>query len=164
MITTIWHHYDCWIDYSYTTTNKCSIIVKTTINHLNRRRVYKKYTTIWKIISIKYIFNIRFKYIAFRYLFCARNFRKQSLFRAFLYCKIKLKALIIGGFKIKPSEDPADEFGKNLYDIVLEKIKQYNYPVCFDFPVGHQKNNFALKCGVMHQLNVKPNNIILKEI
>lgn len=76
----------------------------------------------------------------------------------------KLKALIIGGFKIKPSEDLADEFGKNLYDIVLEKIKQYNYPVCFDFPVGHQKNNFALKCGVMHQLNVKPNNIILKEI
>jgi muramoyltetrapeptide carboxypeptidase len=66
----------------------------------------------------------------------------------------KLKALIVGGFKVKPSEDPADEFGKDLYTIVLEIVKEYNYPVCFDFPVGHQKNNFALKCGVRHQLIV----------
>ncbi|MEI9957195.1 MAG: LD-carboxypeptidase [Ferruginibacter sp.] len=45
----------------------------------------------------------------------------------------KLKALVIGGFKIKASEDPADEFGKNIYDIVLDKVKEYDYPVCFDF-------------------------------
>lgn len=76
----------------------------------------------------------------------------------------KLKALIIGGFKVKPAEDPADEFGKNLYDIVLEKVKEYNYPVCFDFPVGHQKNNFALKCGVKHQLTVTGTDCTLKEI
>ncbi len=76
----------------------------------------------------------------------------------------KLKALIIGGFKVKPSEDPAEEFGKNIYDIVLEKIKDYNYPVCFDFPVGHQKNNFALKCGVKHKLTVTAANVSLAEI
>lgn len=76
----------------------------------------------------------------------------------------KLKALIIGGFKIKASEDPAEEFGKNIYDIVLEKISGYNYPVCFDFPVGHQKNNFALKCGVKHQLSVTSNSVNLAEI
>jgi len=49
-----------------------------------------------------------------------------------------LKALIIGGFKIK-KDDEGEEFGRSLEDIVLEKIKEYNYPVCFDFPVGHQK-------------------------
>ena len=76
----------------------------------------------------------------------------------------KLKALIIGGFKAKPAEDPADEFGKNLYEIVLEKVKEFNYPVCFDFPVGHQKNNFALKCGVRHKLTVNTSSISLKEI
>ncbi len=76
----------------------------------------------------------------------------------------KLKGLIIGGFKIKASDDPADEFGKNLYEIVLEKVKEYNYPVCFDFVVGHQKNNFALKCGVKHQLSVSITETILKEI
>lgn len=76
----------------------------------------------------------------------------------------KLKALIIGGFKVKPVEDPADEFGKTLQDIVLEKIAEYNYPVCFDFPVGHQKNNYALKCGIKHQLTVSETSSILKEL
>jgi len=68
-----------------------------------------------------------------------------------------LAGLIIGGFKIKP-DDPGEEFGKTLEQIVLEKVSEYNYPVCFDFPVGHQKNNFALKCGVLHQLQV--NNMV----
>lgn len=72
----------------------------------------------------------------------------------------KLKGLIIGGFKLKP-DDPGDEFGRNLQDILLEKIKEYSYPVCFDFPVGHQKNNFALKCGVSYILNVDSNGSTL---
>lgn len=76
----------------------------------------------------------------------------------------KLKALVVGGFKIKAAETPEDEFGKTLQDIVLEKIQEYNYPVCFDFPVGHQKNNFALKCGVKHQLSVTEAGVSLKEI
>jgi len=75
----------------------------------------------------------------------------------------KLKGLIIGGFKIKPADDPADEFGKSITDIVLEKTAGYHYPVCFDFPVGHQKNNFALKCGVKHKLIIQANNCTLTE-
>ena len=76
----------------------------------------------------------------------------------------KLKALIVGGFKIKPSEDPADEFGKDVYAIVLEIVREFNYPVCFDFPVGHQKNNFALKCGVRHRLSVTNSEISLTAV
>jgi muramoyltetrapeptide carboxypeptidase len=76
----------------------------------------------------------------------------------------KLKGLIIGGFKIKPDDDPAEQFGKNLFEIVLEKVKTFNYPVCFDFPVGHQKNNFALKCGVRHLLDVNNTTVSLKNI
>ncbi|MVN22608.1 S66 peptidase family protein [Mucilaginibacter arboris] len=64
-----------------------------------------------------------------------------------------LHGLIIGGFKLKPDE-PDEVFGKTVAEIVLEKVKEYDYPVCFDFPVGHQKNNFALKCGVEHLLEV----------
>ena len=74
-----------------------------------------------------------------------------------------LKALIVGGFKVKP-DDPGEEFGRTIEDIVLEKIKNYKYPVCFDFPVGHQKNNFALKCGVQHRLFVKDDEVTLTEI
>jgi muramoyltetrapeptide carboxypeptidase len=74
-----------------------------------------------------------------------------------------LKALVVGGFNLKPDE-PGDEFGKTLYDIVLEKIKNYRYPVCFDFPVGHQVNNMALKCGVPHRLVVGSDGSTLTEI
>ncbi len=72
----------------------------------------------------------------------------------------KLAGLIIGGFKVKP-DLPGDEFGKTIYDIVMEKVQEYNYPVCFDFPVGHQRNNVALKCGVMHVLDVKAAGSVL---
>ena len=74
----------------------------------------------------------------------------------------KLKGLIIGGFKVKP-DDAGEEFGKTIEDIVLEKVTEYNYPVCFDFPVGHQKNNFALKCGALHTLGVHLNECRLTE-
>lgn len=74
-----------------------------------------------------------------------------------------LAGLIIGGFnRIKP-DDPGDEFGRTLYDIVMEKVKDFKYPVCFNFPVGHQKNNYALKCGVMHQLEVTSDQVRLIE-
>lgn len=75
----------------------------------------------------------------------------------------KLAGLIIGGFKIKP-DDPGEEFGRTVQDIVLEKVKNYHYPVCFDFPVGHQRNNYALKCGVRHRLVVNGELVTLTEI
>jgi len=75
----------------------------------------------------------------------------------------QLKGLIVGGFKVKVDPD-SDDFGRTLQDVVLEKLKAYRYPVCFDFPVGHQKNNYALKCGVKHRLEIKSENVSLKEI
>ncbi len=75
----------------------------------------------------------------------------------------RLKGLIVGGFKVKP-DDPGEEFGRTVYEIVMEKMKDYDYPVCFDFPVGHQKNNFALKCGVRHRLEVKDDKVTLSEL
>lgn len=73
-----------------------------------------------------------------------------------------LAGLIVGGFKIK-KDDVGEEFGKTLEGIVLEKVKEFNYPVCFDFPVGHQKNNFALKCGIRHTLTIGLNECFLTE-
>ncbi len=69
----------------------------------------------------------------------------------------KLKGLIIGGFTIK-KDDEGEEFGLTLFDIVMEKVKQFDYPVCFDFPVGHIKVNYALKCGMPHKLSVYDNS------
>ena len=74
-----------------------------------------------------------------------------------------LNGLVIGNFKIK-LDDPGDEFGKTIYEIILEKVKDFKYPVVFDFPVGHQKENYALKCGLKHELNVGANSASLKEM
>ena len=74
-----------------------------------------------------------------------------------------LKGLIIGGFDLKP-DDEGEEFGRTLEDIVLDKVKEYKYPVCFNFPVGHQRANYALKCGVKHRLKVEANAVSLEEV
>jgi muramoyltetrapeptide carboxypeptidase len=74
-----------------------------------------------------------------------------------------LNGLLIGAFRVKP-DDPGDEFGRSIYNIVLEQVSAYKYPVCFNFPVGHQKINYALKCGVRHELNVSKDRVTLEEI
>jgi muramoyltetrapeptide carboxypeptidase len=70
----------------------------------------------------------------------------------------RLTGLIVGGFKVKP-DDPGEEFGHSVYDIVAQRIKTFSFPVCFDFPVGHQKNNFALRYGMSHTLEVSPESV-----
>jgi muramoyltetrapeptide carboxypeptidase len=74
-----------------------------------------------------------------------------------------LEGLIIGGFKVK-ADDAGEDFGITLQEIVLEKLTGYDYPVCFNFPVGHQKDNYALKYGVRHRLEVKMDGTSLEEI
>jgi muramoyltetrapeptide carboxypeptidase len=73
-----------------------------------------------------------------------------------------LKGLIVGGFKIRP-DDPGEEFGRTLYDIVLDRVAKYSFPVCFDFPVGHQRDNFALKFGMTHRLEITPDKVSFGE-
>jgi muramoyltetrapeptide carboxypeptidase len=73
----------------------------------------------------------------------------------------KLKGLVVGEFRIKP-DDAGEEFGKTIYDMVMEKVKEYHYPVCFDFPVGHIRENYALKCGMKHKLAVSDAGTILQ--
>lgn len=65
----------------------------------------------------------------------------------------KLAGLIVGGMKYK-QDDPGEYFGHTPYEIIADRVKEYRYPVCFDFPVGHQIDNFALKCGMIHELSV----------
>ena len=74
-----------------------------------------------------------------------------------------LSGLLIGSFRVKP-DDPGDEFGRSIYNIVQEQVSGYKYPVCFNFPVGHQKLNYALKCGVKYELNISSEQVLFQEI
>lgn len=63
-----------------------------------------------------------------------------------------LKGLIVGGFSgLLDNETP---YGYTLQQIILDAIKEYQFPVAFDFPIGHQPDNFALKTGCVAKLEV----------
>lgn len=65
---------------------------------------------------------------------------------------IKIKGLIVGGFT--DMQDTERPFGQGIEEIILDKVKEYDYPVCFEFPVGHQDINFTLCLGMQHKLLV----------
>lgn len=73
----------------------------------------------------------------------------------------QLAGLIVGGFSdIKDTERP---FGKEVYEIIRDAIAEYDYPVCFGFPVSHEKENLALKVGAGHKLKVGKGRVTLEE-
>jgi muramoyltetrapeptide carboxypeptidase len=65
-----------------------------------------------------------------------------------------LKALVIGGFT--DMKDNTVPFGKTAEQIILDAVKEYNYPVCFNFPAGHIDRNLALCFG--KEVSLKINN------
>jgi muramoyltetrapeptide carboxypeptidase len=73
----------------------------------------------------------------------------------------KLAGLIVGGFT--DSKDTERPFGKTAYEIIHNIAEQYKFPVCFKFPVSHEKENYALKIGVGYKLKVGKNKVILEE-
>ena len=73
----------------------------------------------------------------------------------------KLAGLIVGGFtEMKDTERP---FGKTVYEIISELVAEYDYPVCFGFPVTHGRENYTLKHGVGHKLKVGKTRVVLEE-
>jgi muramoyltetrapeptide carboxypeptidase len=74
----------------------------------------------------------------------------------------KLAGLIIGGFT--DNKDTERPFGKSVYDIIYEQVNKYDYPICFDFPVSHDKENYALKIGGKYKLSVTNEISVLQEI
>lgn len=72
-----------------------------------------------------------------------------------------LAGLVFGGFTdIKDTDRP---FGKTVYEAIEDIVKEYAYPVCFNFPVSHGKENYALKVGGTYQLSVGKKKVQLSE-
>ncbi|MBS1775837.1 MAG: LD-carboxypeptidase [Bacteroidetes bacterium] len=64
----------------------------------------------------------------------------------------RLKGLIVGSFtEIEDTERP---FGQTLEEIIFSKVQEFSYPVCFNFPAGHQQTNYTLTLGMRHKLIV----------
>jgi len=61
-------------------------------------------------------------------------------------------------------KDTDRPFGKTIDDILNDSITDLNIPVCFNFPVSHNKENYALKVGVEYNLIVGEKKVRLKEL
>jgi len=74
-----------------------------------------------------------------------QNFRLSGLLSG-------LAGLVVGGFtEMQDNESP---FGKSAYEIIREAVDGFQFPVCFDFPVGHISKNLPLVIGGKYQLEV----------
>ena len=73
----------------------------------------------------------------------------------------QLAGLIVGGFTgMKDNETP---YGKSVEEIIISAVAEYDFPVAFNFPAGHQSDNYALKLGSNAQLDVTPTIVTLKQ-
>lgn len=82
----------------------------------------------------------------------------QSLKRAgyFENCK----GLLVGDItKVRKN---TTEFGRTIEEIILDAVAEYNFPVAFNMPAGHEKDNRALILGRTLQLNVTKGQSSLK--
>lgn len=57
----------------------------------------------------------------------------------------KLKGLIVGG--MSDMNDNTVPFGKTAQEIIWDAVKEFDYPVIMDFPMGHQEPNLAMYFG-----------------
>lgn len=72
-----------------------------------------------------------------------------------------LAGLVVGGFtEMKENESP---FGLTAYEIILEAVRDYRFPVCFDFPVGHIPKNLSVMFGSRYQLDVRENCRLIRQ-
>lgn len=64
----------------------------------------------------------------------------------------EIKGLVIGGMTDLKDTNPS--FGITYEDSILEKVKDKNIPICFNFPTGHIEDNRAMIIGAMVELKV----------
>lgn len=70
-----------------------------------------------------------------------------------------LAGLIVGGFTdLKDNDIP---FGQTAQEIIRAIVEEYDYPVCFDFPAGHVRDNWALVMGRKVKLLLQSSNSLV---
>jgi muramoyltetrapeptide carboxypeptidase len=73
----------------------------------------------------------------------------------------KLNGLVVGGFT--EMKDTTIPFGQTVEQVIRDAVKEYDFPVCFGFPVGHTRENYALKVGSKYNLTILAEATILSE-
>jgi len=71
----------------------------------------------------------------------------------------KLKGLIIGN--MTGMKDTTVPFGANIHTLIFDHVKEYNYPIAFNIPIGHEPLNMAIPHGSVCKLNVSDKAIAM---
>lgn len=72
----------------------------------------------------------------------------------------KIKGLIIGQFT---DYEEDNNMYASLYESIFSVVKEFSFPVCFDFPVGHTKINLPMLMGGKAILKVEKETILLTQ-
>ena len=87
-----------------------------------------------------------------------RMFQSLKLNGYFEHCK----GLILGGFTKIKVNDPL--FGMPIEELILAVVKDYDFPVCFDFSAGHITDNNTLIFGREANLEVGNDEVVVSFI
>ena len=72
----------------------------------------------------------------------------------------KLAGLVIG--HMTNIADVPEGFGETVEDIILDKVAEFDYPVAFSFPIGHDFPNIAWRHGAMVKLTVSEDSSLFQ--
>jgi muramoyltetrapeptide carboxypeptidase len=72
----------------------------------------------------------------------------------------KISGLIVGKFT---DYEEDDLMYASLYESIRNVVEDYEFPVCFNFPVGHVKHNLPLLMGEKAELIVGDDKILFKQ-
>jgi len=71
-----------------------------------------------------------------------------------------LRGFIVGAFNEIAEEKIS--FGQTADEVIWDIVKEYDFPVCFNFPTGHISNNLNMVLGAEVNLKVETNNVQFK--
>lgn len=81
-----------------------------------------------------------------------QNLKRNGLFQ-------NISGLIVGG--MSDMNDNTVPFGRTAEEIIFDVVSEYNVPVCFNFPAGHVKTNYALMLGHEVSLDIHESGVRL---
>lgn len=71
----------------------------------------------------------------------------------------RLAGLVVGQFT-EYDEDPG--MRATMYEMIAARVAKYDYPVCFDFPVGHVTDNYPIIEGAEVKLSITAQAVTLQ--
>ncbi len=74
----------------------------------------------------------------------------------------QLAGLIVGGFT--EMKDPSTDFGATALEIIQSHLVDYDYPICFDFPISHAIENYPVIEGGQYTLSIQSMGVTLSLI